>query len=95
MLVLDVPEMLETEIVDWLLDQRLDHVFTHYLVQVCGHDQTGMTAREKVNGRKQEIRFEILIHQQNIDAHIQQLTRDFHSAAVRYRVVDVIQNGQT
>ena len=30
MLVLDVPELLETAIVDWLLDQQLDHVFTHY-----------------------------------------------------------------
>ncbi len=95
LLVLDVPEMLETAIVDWLLDQQLDHVFTHYPVQVCGHDQSGMTALEKVNGRKQEVRFEVLIHQQNTDTHIQQLVTAFQDAAVRYRVVDVIQNGQT
>jgi hypothetical protein len=95
MLVLDVPELLETAIVDWLLDQQLDHVFTHYPVQVCGHEQSGMTALEKVNGRKQEIRFEVLIHQENIDSHIQQLVKDFQGAAVRYRVVDVLQNGQT
>ncbi len=95
MLVLDVPELLETAIVDWLLDQQLDHVFTHYLVQVCGHEQSGMTALEKVNGRKQEIRFEVLIHQENIESHIQQLVNDFQGAVVRYRVVDVLQNGQT
>jgi hypothetical protein len=95
LLVLDVPEMLETAIVDWLLDQQLDHVFTHYPVQVCGHDQSGMTALEKVNGRKQEVRFEVLIHQQNTDTHIQQLVTAFEGAAVRYRVVDVLQNGQT
>jgi hypothetical protein len=95
LLVLDVPEMLETAIVDWLLDQQLDHVFTQYPVQVCGHDQSGMTALEKVNGRKQEVRFEVLIHQQNTDTHIQQLVTAFQDAAVRYRVVDVIQNGQT
>jgi hypothetical protein len=95
LLVLDVPEMLETAIVDWLLDQQLDHVFTHYPVQVCGHDQSGMTALEKVNGRKQEVRFEVLIHQQNTDTHIQQLVTAFQDAAVRYRVVDVLQNGQT
>lgn len=95
MLVLDVPELLETAIVDWLLDQQLDHVFTHYPVQVCGHEQSGMTALEKVNGRKQEIRFEVLIHQGNIDSHIQQLVKNFQGAVVRYRVVDVLQNGQT
>ena len=95
LLILDVPVMLETAIVDWLLDQQLDHVFTHYPVEVCGHDQTGMTALEKVNGRKQEIRFEVLIHQELINTHIQQLENTFQGAAVRYRVVDVLQNGQT
>ncbi len=95
LLILDVPIMLETAIVDWLLDQQLDHVFTHYPVEVCGHDQTGMTALEKVNGRKQEIRFEALIHQELINTHIQQLENTFQGAAVRYRVVDVLQNGQT
>ena len=95
LLILDVPEMLETAVVDWLLDQQLDHVFTHYPVQVCGHDQSGMTALEKVNGRKQEVRFEVLIHQQNTDSHIQQLVTAFKDAAVRYRVVDVVLNGQT
>ncbi len=95
LLILDVPEMLETAVVDWLLDQQLDHVFTHYPVQVCGHDQSGMTALEKVNGRKQEVRFEVLIHQQNTDSHIQQLVTAFQDAAVRYRVVDVVLNGQT
>ncbi len=95
LLVLDAPTMLETAIVDWLLGQELDHVFTHYQVEVCGHDQSGMSALEKVNGRKQEIRFEVLIHQENIDSHIRQLVDDFQGAAVRYRVVDVLQNGQT
>ena len=95
LLVLDVPELLETAIVDWLLDQALDHVFTQYPVQVYGHDQSGMTALEKVNGRKQETRFEVLIHQQNIDSHIQQLVNAFQGSVVRYRVVDVVQNGQT
>ncbi len=95
LLILDVPEMLETAVVDWLLGQDLDHVFTHYCVDVCGHDQTGMTALEKVNGHKQEIRFEVLIHQELINSHIQQLEQSFKGVAVRYRVVDVLQNGHT
>ena len=95
LLILDVPKMLEIAIVDWLLGQDLDHVFTHYPVDVYGHDQTGMSALEKVNGRKQEIRFEVLIHQELINTHIQQLENAFQGAAVRYRVVDVLQNGQT
>ena len=95
LLILDVPKVLETVLVDWLLDQDLDHVFTHYTVDVCGHDQTDMSALEKVDGRKQEIRFEVLIHQQNIDIHIQQLVNTFQGAAIRYRVVNVSQNGQT
>ena len=95
LLILDVPEMLETAVVDWLLEQELDHVFAHYPLQVCGHDQSGMSTLERVNGRKQEIRFEVLIHQELINSHLQQLESAFKGAAVRYRVVDVLQNGQT
>lgn len=95
LMILDVPEMLETAVVDWLLEQNLDHVFTHYPVQVCGHDQTGMSTLERVNGRKQEIRFEVLIHQELIKSHLQQLEITFRDTAIRYRVVDVLQNGQT
>jgi len=95
LLILDVPEMLETAVVDWLLEQNLDHVFAHYPLHVCGHDQSGMSTLEQVNGRKQEIRFEVLIHQALIDSHLQQLEQAFQGAEVRYRVVDVLKNGKT
>ena len=83
-MTLIVPQMLEEDIVDFFLGQDDQQGFTS--LQVRGHSSRHgcMSVIEQVTGRQQQVQFQILIDESQVEDLCQRLKSLFPGAGIRY-----------
>lgn len=93
LVTIHVPAILEEAVIDCLLALELADGFSSLAVNghVCEHQ--GLSIAEKVAGRKKQIRFQMNVREQQLNALIVKLKQCFPGSGMHYWVVPVLESG--
>ncbi len=93
LLRLNIPPVLEEELVDFLLAR--DFISGFQSLEVRGHGVGGaMSIDEQVVGRRKRIQFEVVLEDANVSGLLEQLSDAWPSSDVLYWVFPVAAHGQ-
>ena len=93
LMTLMVPSLLEDSMVDWLMLNAEDRLFLSGVVSVhaAGHER--LSLMEQVTGRRQHIRFEVLLEAGEVDGLIKRLQQDFLETGIRFWTAPIDESG--
>ncbi len=94
LLTLMVPQLLEDNMVDWLMLNAEDRLFLSGVVSAhaAGHER--LSLMEQVTGRRQQIRFDVLLEAEEVDGVLKQLKQDFKHTGIRFWMAPLHQSGE-
>ena len=93
LITLTVPPPIEESVVDWLLQFSPNSGFTSQKANGHSSQVEGLNLAEQVAGRKNQIRFQMHILEDELPRFMQGLKNDFAGAGVHYWVTPLVDAG--
>lgn len=85
---------LEEDLVDWLLSCGNEHGFSSFPVNGHSSQHDGLSLAEQVSGRKQQVRFQLHLEDDDLYRVLNRLRKDFEGSGVHYWVLPVVESGR-
>lgn len=93
MLSIIIPEALEDNMIDWLLEQNDIHGFNSIPIFGHGSSENDMTMSEKVAGKSKRIMYQTHVTEEIAKKSLNQLKRDFARSDIHYMIRPLIDAG--
>ena len=93
LVTINVPPILEEAVVDCLLVIESADGFSSLVVNAHTSDHRTLSQAEQVAGRKQQIRFQMYVPEQQLSVLIDRLKNCFSGSGIHYWVMPVMESG--
>lgn len=94
LVIINAPSSLEEILVDCLLTLENEHGFTSLPVNVHHHENKGLSLKEQVTGRQQQICFQIHVDEAGAMLLLTRLKEEFTGAGIQYWVVPMLESAE-
>lgn len=94
LVIINAPSSLEEMLVDCLLTLENEHGFTSLPVNVHHHENKGLSLKEQVTGRQQQICFQIHVGEAAAKTLLARLKDEFAGAGIQYWVVPMLESAE-
>ena len=84
----------EEDMVDWLLNRDNAYGFSSFAVNGHSSQHDGLSLAEQVAGRKQQVRFQIHLEDDDVYRVLNRLRKDFEGSGVHYWILPVVESGR-
>jgi hypothetical protein len=93
LVTINVPPSLEEPLVDALLTLEEELGFSSFAVNAHHHENKGLSLAEQVTGRQKQLRFQMYIDENDLEALVEKLKQEFAGSGIQYWVLPVLVSG--